>query len=461
MERLKENKLPPPKRLIITGMVMLVVGMFFGVIGSLQYVSPGLWKSILSFDKVRPLHVSSIVFWILLTASGGVLTYAGEYAGRLFSTRLSQFQWLFFLVAIVAIGISYVNGVFGGREYWECPPILALFVVAGWLLFAINIIGTLRTLKNQPVYVWMWLTGAVGFLLIFLESYLWLLPYFQQTIVRDMTVQWKSYGSMVGCWNMLIYGSGIFLMEKISCDQSYARSRIAFVLFFLGLINLMFNWSHHIYILPIQPVIKHIGYLISMTELYILGRIIYKWKESLSSVQKYKHLLAFRFLSTADVWVFINLGLAILMSVPAINLYTHGTHITVAHVMGTTIGINSMILMAVVVDVLEGTCLSLAAMRNRISTWLLVANVALVVFFGSLITAGVLRARWQMSNQTIPFGEMMKGLAPYFVIFSISGIILFVCFFAMVFLVLKSTLSCYFYRSSVQEVRLKSQWQLK
>jgi len=172
-------------------------------------------------------------------------------------------------------------------------------------------------------------------------------------------------------------------------------------------------------------------------------------------------LLAFRFLSAADVWVFISLGLAILMSVPAVNLYTHGTHITVAHVMGTTIGINSMILMAVVVDVLEGTCFSLAALRSRISSWLLAANISLFLFFGSLIMAGVLRARWQMSDQTIPFGEMMKGLTPYFIIFSISGIVLFICFFAMVFLVLKSTLSCYFYRSPIHEVRIKSQWQLK
>ena len=33
------------------------------------------------------------------------------------------------------------------------------------------------------------------------------------------------------------------------------------------------------------------------------------------------------------------------MSIPTINIYTHGTHVTVAHAMGTTIGIN-MILFA-------------------------------------------------------------------------------------------------------------------
>ena len=38
----------------------------------------------------------------------------------------------------------------------------------------------------------------------------------------------------------------------------------------------------------------------------------------------------------ADIWIFLTLVLAIAMSIPAINVYTHGTHITVAHTMGAT-----------------------------------------------------------------------------------------------------------------------------
>lgn len=60
----------------------------------------------------------------------------------------------------------------------------------------------------------MWLTGLFFFLFTYMESYLWLFPYFRNNVINDMTVQWKSYGSMVGSWNMLIYGCSIFLMEK-------------------------------------------------------------------------------------------------------------------------------------------------------------------------------------------------------------------------------------------------------
>jgi len=117
-----------------------------------------------------------------------------------------------------------------------------------------------------------------------------------------MTIQWKSYGSMVGAWNMMIYGSSIYLMEKISGDKKYSHSTIAFVLYFTGLFNLMFNWGHHIYTLPTHNFIKHISYIVSMTELFILGKIIWQWKSTLTTAQKHFNRTAYRFIIAADVW---------------------------------------------------------------------------------------------------------------------------------------------------------------
>lgn len=443
MEQLNSNKVDAPKWLIFCGLVLLVTGMLFGVTGSFQYIFPGLFKQHLSFEKTRPLHVSSVVFWILFTSTGSVLTYLREYTKqKLFASWLSPFQLRLFVLAAVLILSSYVLGIFGGREYWEFPPPLALFLAGGWILFIVQVAGSVKTLRQQPVYVWMWLTGAFGFLFTFSESYLWVFSYFKGDIVRDMTVQWKSYGSMVGCWNMLVYGAGIYVMEKISLDKSYARSPMAFALFFLGLFNLMFNWSHHIYTLPVNPAIRHVGYVVSMTELFILGRMIYKWRSSVTAARRNIHNLSYRFLMMADVWIFFNLILAILISIPAINVYTHGTHITVAHVMGTTIGINTMLLLAVAIDLLSDTCRSLEPHRLQIMRAAWLVNGSLFVFLVSLFLAGVERSRWQMSTQAVPFSQMMKNLMPYFVVFAIAGLLLFVGFAIIVFPLLKNTLAC-------------------
>ena len=416
---------------IFVALILLLCTLLFGILGAFQYVIPGLFRNIFSFEKVRPLHVSSAVFWILLSACGVVSNYLASVKGKLWSNKLYIWQWYLFIIAILTILVSYFFGIFGGREYWEFSPVLAIPIITAWIFFIINVFKSIGNFHNQPVYIWMWMTGVVFFLFTFLESYLWLIPAFRTNVVKDMTIQWKSYGSMVGGWNMLIYGSSIYLLDKISGTEKYSYSKIAFALYFLGLFNLMFNWGHHIYTLPIPKYIQYISYAVSMTELLLLGRIIYNWKTSINTAKKHYHILSYRFLVAADVWILLTLLLAIAMSIPAINIYTHGTHITVAHTMGATIGINSFLLLSFVFDIFN---IHKQKTIHTITAGLYVTLAALFIFWLSLIIAGILKANWQMNHyNTIPFGVMMHTLQPYFISFLIAGIIASIGIFIIVF----------------------------
>ncbi len=417
------------KLFLYSAIAILVFGLVFGVLGTFQYYITGFTQSYFSFEKTRPLHVTSVLFWILLSSIGGNLSYLQEYTQQ--SIRfplLLKTQWFLFILTIIVILASYILGFFGGREYWEFNPLLAIPIILAWILFGINFFTTLKWYQNQPVYVWMWATGIIFFLFTYLESYLWLFPYFRNNIINDMTIQWKSYGSMVGAWNMLIYGSGIFLLEKISNQKTYGKSTIAFVLFFTSLTNLMFNWGHHIYTLPTHQYIKIISYIISMSELYIFGRIIYKWNETLSEANKFRHNLAYRFLLASEIWIFLSLGLAILISIPGINIFTHGTHITVAHAMGTTIGINSFILFAIIIDILD---IKIAINKNS-TKWMIrgfwLINVNLFFFWSTLIALGIYKANWQMYDHRPPYNMLMTNSIPLFILLSIFGCLLFVGF---------------------------------
>jgi nitric oxide reductase subunit B len=443
MALLNNNKLTTSKLFILGGLLLLATGMLFGLTGAVQYLVPGFLKKYLSFEKIRPLHVSAVIFWIIFGAIGAVLTYLQQYTGRkIFSPLLAKIQLCIFTLSVIAILISYVAGEFGGREYWEFHPALAIPIAAGWILFIINFVRSIGSFKKQPVYVWMWLTGLFFFLFTFIESYLWIFPYFRNNVINDMTVQWKSYGSMVGSWNMLIYGSSIFLMEKISANKKYSHAPIAFVLYFTGLFNLMFNWGHHIYTLPTYPFVKHISYAVSMTELFIFGRIIWQWRSSVSEARKKFHFIAYRFLLAADVWIFLTLLLAIIMSVPAINVYTHGTFITVAHTMGATIGINSFLLLAFAFDILHKTCQPFTLNTKWFNRGYWSANLSLFIFWISLIAAGLVKAHWQMVVNKIPFNAMMLRLRPFFIEFFISGLILSASLLIIIYPLLKNQFSC-------------------
>lgn len=267
-----------------------------------------------------------------------------------------------------------------------------------------------------------------------------------------MTVQWKSYGSMVGSWNMLIYGCSMYLMTKISGNKDMAHSKMAFALYFTGLFNLMFNWGHHIYTLPTHGFIKHISYIVSMTELVILGRIIWLWKASVSEARRHFHHAAYRFIAAADVWVFLTILLAIAMSIPAINVYTHGTHITVAHTMGATIGINTLLLLALATDILKDRGHVTSASGRWLNAGYTLANVSLLVFWLSLIVAGVLKARWQMDTTQVPFSTMMQQLRPAFIVFAAAGISLM----AGIWMVLYALITNYRIPRATSPSRLKS-----
>lgn len=418
---LSNNKFNVEKNFLIIGMLFLLSTLLFGVMGAMEYAFPGIWRNSFSFEKIRPLHVSSAIFWILMSATGCVLYFLREYnGGTLRKLKTTQISFNILAVTFICILVTYCYGYFGGREYWEFDPILAIPITIGWLLFIYVFIFNFKTLKNQPVYIWMWFTGVLFFLFTYLESNMWLIPSVRNHLVKDMMIQWKSYGSLVGSWNLLIYGSSIYLMDKISGNTQYSYSSIAFWIYFLGLTNLMFNWGHHIYTLPTAPYVRHIAYAISMTELLLFGRIIYQWKSSLKTAKKYFHIEAYRFLIAADVWVFLSLGLAIAMSIPSLNIYMHGTHVVVGHTMGTTIGINTMLLLSYIAYIFEKN--KEGSRTVQIGFWLM--NIALFVFWIVLIAAGFVKAYWQFNFSNFAYGDLINNLRIYFYVFLVFGILL-------------------------------------
>ena len=415
------------RRFVLLAFSYLLFGLLLGVLGGFQYILPDFLKDILAFQKTRPLHVYLVITWIFTAGQGAIYYFIPRIANKDLWWRLG-IRWHFFLQLSVSLLIfgCFFNGEFGGREYLEFPPLIGGLVLLTWVPFAINFFLTLRSnYRTAPVYIWMWTTGILFFFITVTESYLWMIDRFSNSIVRDITIQWKALGSMVGSWNMLVYGAAMYAVEKISGDKRVARSKTAFALYFLGFTNLLFNWGHHTYVVPAAPWIKTVAYTISMTELLILGQVIWKWRKTLSAAKKNYPIIAFRFLSFADAWIFINLCLALAISVPSINAYTHGTHITVAHAMGATIGINTMLLMGIVFFMIRSSRPYAIQNRNGITgKWILLTNISLLIFFLSLVGSGFVRIFGRMTGGS--FAAIMEDSLPWFRAFTFSGIFLLI-----------------------------------
>ena len=159
-----------------------------------------------------------------------------------------------------------------------------------------------------------------------------------------------------------------------------------------------------------------------MTELVLLANIMITWSASFKKAPVAGYNLAYRFFRTADVWVLLNLVLAIGISIPYINQYTHGTQITVAHAMGATIGINTLLLMGCITFFCEKQLNAYS--QKAINLGLKVIHFSLFFFWLSLIAAGITRSlALQQQNY---FAQLSKRVLPYLKIFSISGFFLII-----------------------------------
>ncbi|HEY6063299.1 MAG TPA: cbb3-type cytochrome c oxidase subunit I [Chitinophagaceae bacterium] len=422
------------KAFLVLALSYLLFGLLLGVIGGFQYILPPFLKNQLSFQQTRPLHVYLVITWLFTAAQAGIYYYLPRVSNR--PVYWQQGIWIHFILQLMVsliIITCFFLGYFGGKEYLEFPPLLGAFIMLFWIPFTINFFLTLRpNYKTAPVYVWMWSTGIIFFFITLSESYLWLFDFFHTNIVRDMTVQWKALGSMVGSWNMLIYGTGMYVMEQTSGNSKPSRSPLAFFFYFLGLTNLMFNWGHHTYIVPAAPWIKNVAYFISMTELLILANIIWQWRKTMNEARKNYHRMPYRLLSYADGWILLNLTLAIIISVPAWNYYTHGTHITVAHSMGATIGINTMLLLASVFFIIKKEKPEAFEKRKRwVGRGIVITNIALLVFWASLLGSGLVKISSKLNNEI--FQNMMLKCEPYFKVFAYSGTVILLGLFILIY----------------------------
>jgi nitric oxide reductase subunit B len=417
-----------PFYFIIIALVALFLGMFFGLLGGLQYVFPDFIKEKLPFNAIRPLHTLFVVSWILLAAIGGIYYYlTSDSSIEFFKKNLIKWHFWLFILTGIGIAISYLSKNFAGKEYLEFPSYFYFPIVIGWILFGINYFKSmLPSFKKWPVYYYMWATGIVLMLFHFTEAHLWLLPYFRDNFVQNIAMQWKAGGSYVGSWNMLVYGTALFVMAKISGDDSYATSKKAFFFYFLGLTNLMFGWAHHIYMVPTASWIRYFAYGISMTEWIILFSIIYDWKKNLSQEKKIQFSIAYKFMLLADLWVFLNIVVALLISIPSINLFTHGTHITVAHSMGTTIGINTLILFSSITYIFNTEFSFTYKTVKKLKSGIQLFHISFILFWVTLLIMGLKKSFWLFGNSTETFGQFQDSqhaLHLAFVLFG-AGIII-------------------------------------
>lgn len=148
------------KAFIIATVIFGLVGMLVGLTIALQLVWPifNFDLQYTTFGRIRPLHTNAIIF-----AFVGNAMFAGVYYSmqrllktRMFNDTLSWINFWGWQLIILAAAITLPLGLTTSKEYAELEWPIDIAITLIWVVFGINMIGTILKRREQHMYVAIW-----------------------------------------------------------------------------------------------------------------------------------------------------------------------------------------------------------------------------------------------------------------------------------------------------------------
>ncbi len=137
-----------------------VVGMAVGLLVALQIFEPAanLGSQYTTFGRIRPLHTNAVIF-----AFVGNGIFMGVYyslqrlcKARMFSDVLSKLHFWGWQLIIVSAVVTLPLGLTTSKEYAELEWPIDILITVVWVIFGINMIGTIMKRREKHMYVAIW-----------------------------------------------------------------------------------------------------------------------------------------------------------------------------------------------------------------------------------------------------------------------------------------------------------------
>lgn len=185
----------------IATIVWGIVGMLAGLLAALQLILPELNFGLqyTTFGRLRPLHTNAVIF-----AFVGNAIFMGIYyslprlcKASMFSKLLGSIHFWGWQLIIVLAAITLPAGFTTSKEYAELEWPIDILIAAVWVVFAINVFGTIARRREKHIYVAIWfyiativtvavlhIVNSIELPVSFMKSY----PVYAG--VQDALVQW-------------------------------------------------------------------------------------------------------------------------------------------------------------------------------------------------------------------------------------------------------------------------------
>ena len=264
----------PVKGFALSGLFWGGVTVLIGLFISIQLWKPELnFPPFLTYGNLRAVHVNGLVFGFVVAEIFALSYYMVQRLTRrsLLFPKLAMAQLYIFNIAIAAAAISLLAGMTQSKEYAELEWPLDLGVVVLWVMFAVNIIGTIIKRKEEQMYISLWflLATVVGVAVVYIVNNL-AIPvglfksYSIFAGVNDANVQWWYGHNAVGfVFTTPILAIFYYFLPK-STGLPIFSHRLSIIAFWALIFAYMWTGAHHLVYTPLPDWIQTVGIAFTM-----------------------------------------------------------------------------------------------------------------------------------------------------------------------------------------------------
>ncbi|MDZ4844703.1 MAG: cytochrome-c oxidase, cbb3-type subunit I [Chitinophagales bacterium] len=332
-----------------------VVGMTVGLIAALQLTSPLFNFEIpyLTFGRIRPLHTNAVIF-----AFVGNGIFMGVYyslqrllKARMFSDVLSKIHFWGWQLIILGAAISFPLGITAGKEYAELEWPLDIAVALIWIVFGINLFGTILKRREQHLYVaiWFYIATWITVTVLHVVNSLAIPVSFTKSYsifagVQDALVQWWYGHNAVAFFLTTPYlGLMYYFIPKIANRPVYSY-KLSIIHFWALVFLYIWAGPHHLLYTALPDWAQSLGTVFSIMLLApSWGGMINGLLTLRGAWDKVRSEPELKFLVVAITAYGMSTFEGPMMSLKSVNAISHYTDWTIAHVHIGALGWNGFL----------------------------------------------------------------------------------------------------------------------
>ncbi len=343
----------------IATVVFGLVGMLVGLLAAIQMFAPyfNFEISFLTFGRIRPLHTNAVIF-----AFVGNGIFMGVYyslqrllKARMFNDTLSWVHFWGWQLIILAAAITLPLGITSGKEYAELEWPIDIAIAIIWIVFGINMFGTILKRRERHLYVAIWfyiatwctvtvlhVVNSIELPVSFWKSY----PVYAG--VQDALVQWWYGHNAVAFFLTTPYlGLMYYFIPKIVNRPVYSY-RLSIIHFWALIFIYIWAGPHHLLYTALPDWAQSLGSVFSIMLIApSWGGMINGLLTLRGAWDKVVAMPELKFFVVALTAYGMATFEGPMLSIKSVNAFSHYTDWTVAHVHVGALGWNGFLTFAV------------------------------------------------------------------------------------------------------------------